>query len=117
MTKVRIHLAQMPVLLSQMISDLLAPETDMEIVGCADGTRDSLLAARAEGANMIIMQEKATGGELCLDAVVDDPPLTILAIAPNGSTSASINISRQEIGLPAGADSLADVVRKAAGLS
>ena len=51
------------------------------------------------------------------EIVVDDPPLTILAIAPNGSTSASINISRQEIGLPAGADSLADVVRKAAGLS
>jgi len=114
--KVRIHLAPMSALLSQMITDLLAPEKDIEIVGRADGLQDSLLAARAEGANMIITQDATE--EPSLRAVVDEPPLTILAISSNGSTSTSIKFARQEFHLRAdGANSLADVVRTAAGLA
>lgn len=103
-------------LLSQMITDLLAPEDDIEIVGRGDGIRDSLLAARAEGANMIITQEPTD--EPHLRAVMEDRPLTILTIASNGSTSTSINFSRHEMRLRGdGGNLLADVVRKAAELA
>ena len=118
MATVRIHLANMSALLSQMITDLLAPEFDIEIVGRADGAGGSLLAARAEGANMIITQEKAAAEDPYLEAVMDDPPLTILAIASSGSTTTSINFSRQEMHLRGeGGCSLADVIRKAAELA
>jgi hypothetical protein len=112
---VRIYLAQMPPLLSQMVIDLLASEKDIEIVGCSDGTADSLLAARAEGANMIITQDQVRAQEPSLGAIVDELPLTILAIASSGSTSTSINFSRRRLQLHGdGAAALADVVRKAA---
>ena len=115
MAEVRIHLAQMSTLLTQMITNLLAPEQDIEIVGRTEGTGDSLLAARAEGANMIITQTTPAALEPSLAAIVDDLPLTILALAPTGSTSTSIRFSRQEIGMRGnGAKSLADVVREAA---
>jgi hypothetical protein len=108
----------MSALLSQMITDLLSSEGDIEIVGRADGGGDSLLAARAEGANMIITQERAAAEDPYLGAVMDDLPLTILAIASSGSSSTSINFSRQEIRLRGeGAPSLADVIRKAAELA
>lgn len=113
MAQVRIYLAHMSALLSQMITDLLAPEEDIEIVGRADGISDSLLAARAEGANMIITQENAADEEPHLKAVVNDHPLTILAIASSGSTSTSINFLRREIRLRDGGGSLADAVRSA----
>lgn len=115
MGKVRIHLANMSPLLSQMIADLLTPEKDIEIVGCGDGANDSLLAARAEGANMIITQGCVPVMEPSLGAIVDELPLTILAIASSGSTSTSINFSRRTLQMQGnGAAALADVVRKAA---
>jgi hypothetical protein len=98
-----------------MITDLLASETDIEIVGCAEGAEDSLLSARAEGANMIITQAKVPAHEPSLGAIIDELPLTILAIAGSGSTSTSINFSRQTQTLHGeGAAALVDVVRKAA---
>lgn len=98
-------------------NDLLAAEENIEVVGRSDGTRDSLLAARAEGANMIITHEEAAADEPYLGAVIDELPLTILAIASSGSTSTSINFSRREIRLRDEGVSLADVVRSAVELS
>ena len=118
MVKVRIHLAQMSVLLSRMITDLLASEKDIEIVGYTEDAENSLVAARAEGANMIIAQQNAPVQEPSLGAIVDDLPLTILAIESNGSTSTSINFSRRTLQLQSdGANALADVVRKAVELA
>jgi hypothetical protein len=49
---------------------------------------------------------------------LDDLPLAILAIGPNGSTGTSINFSRQTVQLQGdGASALADVVRQAAELA
>jgi hypothetical protein len=115
LAEVRVHLAQMSTLLTQMITNLLAPEQDIEIVGRTEGSGDSLLAARAEGANMIITQTVPAAMEPSLAAIVDDLPLTILAIVPTGSTSISIRFARREIGMRGnGAKSLAEVVREAA---
>ena len=114
MDTVRIHLADMSPLLSQMITDLLAAERDIEIVGCGVGAEGSLVAARAERANMIITQAQVPVQEPCLGAIVDDLPLTILAITASGSATTSINFSRRTLQLGEGAATLADVVRKAA---
>jgi hypothetical protein len=116
--EVRIHLAKMSALLSRMITDLLASERDMKIVGSTEGSQDSLAAARAEGANLIITQQNPSIPEPSLAAILDDLPLTILAIGPNGSTGTSINFSRQTVQLQGdGASALADVVRQAAELA
>ena len=118
MAKVRIQLAQMSALLSAMITDLLATEKDIEIVGYTRSSQDSLVAARAEGANMIITERGVQSREPSLGAIVDDLPLTILAIEPNGSTGTSISFSRQTLRLQSdGTNALADAVRKAAELA
>lgn len=114
MNLVRIHLAHMPPLLRRMITDLLASEGDIEIVGHANDAEDSLVAARAEGANMIIMQDNVPVQEPSLNAILDELPLTILAIARGGSTSTSINFSRRTLQLHGeNGSTLAHVVRKA----
>ena len=111
---VRIHLARMSPLLRRMITDLLAPEADIEIVGAADGSGESLVAARAEGANVIITQGNGGTGDACLAAIVDSSPLTILNIAPSGSAGTSINLLRRNHSLDAArGSSLAQVVRNA----
>ncbi|HUE78376.1 MAG TPA: hypothetical protein VMN38_01920 [Sphingomicrobium sp.] len=97
-----------------MITDLLAAEEDIEIVGSEAKTGNSLLAARAQGANMIITQEGAAVADQCLNAVTQNVPLTILAIAPGGSAGTSINLVRRQLRLDDdGAKSLAQAVRQA----
>jgi len=92
---VRIHLSRMPPLLKRMITDLLSPEHDMEIVGSGDGGEESLVAARVEGANMIITQDHGNGSDACLRAIVEGAPLTILKIERSGSIGTSINFVRR----------------------
>lgn len=114
MDTVRIHLAHMSPLLRQMISDLLAAEKDIEIVGSAEGIENSLLTARAQGANMIITQDEAPVYDQCLGAVTQNVPLTILAIAPGGSAGTSINLVRRNLRFDGGgAKALAQAVRQA----
>lgn len=97
-----------------MIGDLLAAERDFEIVGSAEITESSLVAARAQGANMIITQDDARVDDQCLAAVTQDVPLTILAIAPSGSAGRSIHLVQRTLQLDGGgADALAKAVRQA----
>jgi DNA-binding NarL/FixJ family response regulator len=110
----RIHLARMSPLLRRMITDLLAPEEDIEIVGVAEGAEESLVVARTEGANMIITQDQREGGDACLSAILSAQPLTILAIEPGGSIGTSVNLERQQLSLEGGdGKSLAQAIRKA----
>ena len=97
-----------------MITDLLAAERDFEIVGTAEGADNALVTAREQGANLIITQDQSEVRDQCLDAIVQDVPLTILALAPGGSAGTSINLSRRTMRLQGGDRSaLADVIRKA----
>ena len=116
MSTVRIHLAIESPLLRRMITDLIATEDDMEIVGFADGREESLVAARSEGANMIITQEERARGDACLRAILCGVPLTILAIDPGASAGTSINLVSKRVSLEAsGGNMLAEAVRKAVG--
>jgi DNA-binding NarL/FixJ family response regulator len=113
---VRIHLARMSPLLRRMITDLLAAEDDMEIVGFADGTEESLVSARAEGANMIITQDQSNGEDRCIGAILNGVPLTILALEPGASAGTSINFTARRLSLEAGGgNTLAEAVRDAVG--
>lgn len=114
MATVRIHLAQMSPLLSRMITDLLAAESDMEVVGWAAETENSLLAARAQGANVIITQESESRPSDCLEAVMQAAPLTILNIEPSDSSSTSVSLVRRSFTFAGdGSKSLANIVRQA----
>jgi len=110
----RIHLAGMSPLLRRMITDLLAAEQDMMIVGVAEDDEESLVVAKTEGANLIITQHQREDGDSCLSAIINAPPLTILAIEPDGAAGTSINLERQRVSL-AGDDgkSLAQAIRQA----
>lgn len=114
MQSVRIHLARMPPLLRRMITDLLAPEEGMEIVGSAEDGDEALVAARSEGANLIITQDHPRDGDACLGAIIDGHPLTVLSIERTGTAGTSISFVRRRHSLQAGdGRSLAEVVRSA----
>lgn len=114
MAAVRIHLAYMSPLLRGMITDLLACESDIEILSCANDSGDAILTARANGANMIITHDQERNGDRCLGAVMEDVPLTILAIDQGGSAGTSINLVRRTLRLDGeGPEALAQAVRQA----
>jgi DNA-binding NarL/FixJ family response regulator len=106
----RIHLACLSPLLRRMVSDLIAREQDMEIVGFADSAEQALKSAQAQGANLIITQEgEHPDDSFC--AILCGTPLTILAIDSSGTAGTSIRRRRLNLGEDDG-NSLAQAVRK-----
>ncbi|MFL6728635.1 MAG: hypothetical protein ACJ8D6_08835 [Sphingomicrobium sp.] len=116
MNPIRIHLGQMPPMLRAMINDLLAAEADMAITGNSYEGDDSLLAASAESADMLIAQERTSLGATSLSAVITENPSAILAISPSGNGGTSVNLVRRPITLDgAGGGALAHTVREILG--
>lgn len=112
MQMIRLHLGPLPPMLRAMITDLLGPESDMMIVGNSDASEDSLLAANAERADILITQDSSVD-QSCLTAVIESTPATILAIASNGDTGTSVNLVRSAVSLASPEmSSLADTVRQ-----
>lgn len=97
-----------------MITDLLEPEDDIEIVGSSGDAEEALVAASAERANMIITQDHDLDDDACLSVIIGSAPLTILAIEPTGSAGTSVSLRRRKLSLEDGnGNALAQVVRKA----
>lgn len=117
MNSIRVHLGPMPRMLRAMVNDLLSAEPDMTIVGNSYGAQDSLPAASAEGADILIAQEQASHSGTCTAAVLFGAPAAILAVAADGRHGTGVNLVRQPISLNGGGLSLPDAVRKLLGQS
>jgi hypothetical protein len=94
---IRIHLGQMPSMLSGIVDDLLLGEPDMLVVGRSPGGGDALREAMVNRADMLITQDEFGGGGTCLDTILTAPPLNILAISRDGLTGARISLSRRPV--------------------
>lgn len=115
MNLIRVHLGPMPRMLRAMINDLLSAEPDITIVGNSYGAQDSLPVASAEGADILIAQERASHPGTCTAAVLLGAPAAILAVAADGRHGTGVNLVRQPISLNGGDLSLPDAVRKLLG--
>ena len=99
-------------MLRAIVNDLLARESDFEVVGASETGEDALLRARQVQADMLITA--ADGGGTCLRAILCGPPLSIVAIGEDGRDAAAVTFVRQEIDLEA-ADDVVEAIRRVAG--
>ncbi len=115
MNPIRIHFGPMPEMLRTIISDLLGPERDIEIVGNSSQHDDCLRAAREEKATIIIAQDSAHDGANCLNLILAEPPLGVLAVSRDGQSAAGVSLVRRPITLDSGTPSiLANAIRRLA---
>ena len=117
MSPIRVHFGPMPSMLRAIIGDLLGEEPDIVIVGnSSPGNDDCLRAAREQKAEIIIAQDALDGGTTCLDLILADPPLGVLAVAGDGRSAAGVSLARAPVSLEAGSSSgLADAIRRLVG--
>jgi hypothetical protein len=87
----------------------------MTIVGNSYGAEDSLPAAGADRADILIAQERASHDGTCTAAVLSGAPAAILAVAADGRHGTGVNLVRQQISLNGGGLSLPDAVRNLLG--
>ncbi len=111
MNPIRVHLGPMPRMLRAMVNDLLSAEADITIVGNSYGVEDSLPVASAQGADILIAQERASNPDSCTAAVILGGPAAILAVAADGRHGTGVNLVRRPISLNGGGSSLPDAVR------
>jgi hypothetical protein len=111
MNLIRVHLGPMPRMLRDMINDLLSAEPDITIVGNSYDAQDGLPTASAQGANIMIAQERASQPGSCTAAVLSGAPGAILSVAADGRSGTSVSLIRQPICLNGGGLSLPDAVR------
>ena len=100
-------------MLRAIINDLLARESDFEVVGTSGTEEDALLRARQVEADMLITAAGGDGGT-CLRAILCGPPLSIFAIGEDGRDAAAVTFVRQQIDLEA-ADDVVEAIRRVAG--
>jgi len=101
-------------MLSTIVDDLLASEPDIVVVGRSSGGEDPLRNARDNHADMLITQD-GRGGDTCLETILSGPPLSIFAIARDGTRGSAISLARQPVELGAnGSATLADAIRRLA---
>lgn len=95
-----------------IVSDLLEREPDILIAGKSARDGDCLREARDERAEIVIAQDLQHGGSTCLDLILAEPPLGVLAVSPDGHSAAGVSLARQPITLETGSPSiLADSIR------
>jgi DNA-binding NarL/FixJ family response regulator len=112
---IRVYLGPMPEMLRAIIFDLLSSEADLTIVGNSAAPDECLRAAREERAAVIIVQDTANKRSTCLDLVLADPPVGVLAVSTDGQSAAEVSLVRRPITLDSGSPSiLADAIRRMA---
>jgi hypothetical protein len=114
MNSIRVHLGPMPQMLRALINDLLSAQPDMTIVGNSYGAQDGIPAASAEGADILIAQERPSHSGTCTAAVLFGVPSAILAVAADGRHGTGVNLVRHAVRLNGGL-SLPDAVRELLG--
>jgi DNA-binding NarL/FixJ family response regulator len=112
MNPIRVHLGDMPRMLRTMINDLLTAEPDMTIVGNTFDGEESLPAASAECADILIAQKHPSIDDTCTGAVLSGAPAAILAVAADGHDGTTISLVRRPISLDGNGSSLAYAVRE-----
>jgi chemotaxis response regulator CheB len=112
---IRVYFGPMPEMLRTIISDLLSHEADIAIVGRSTARDECLRAARKERAAVIIVQNPEDEQSTCLDLVLAEPPLGVLAVSIDGQSAAGVSLVRRPINLDSGGPSmLADAIRRMA---
>ncbi len=115
MNPIRVHLGPMPQMLRTIIGDLLSREPDIVIAGTSAHHRDCLREARDGHAEIVVAQDVPNEGSTCLDLILAEPPLGVLAVSPNGHSAAGVSLARQPISFNKGTPSiLADAIRRMA---
>jgi DNA-binding NarL/FixJ family response regulator len=110
---IRIQLGAMDRLLSDIVTDLLASEPDIVVVGRAETAERALEQARREDADVILLQDGADGAGLTAAALAPHPP-AILTIAANGREGWIVRIDARRQPIEAADGGLAAAVRRAA---
>jgi DNA-binding NarL/FixJ family response regulator len=112
---IRVHFGPMPEMLRSIISDLLSHEPDIAIVGHSSQQDECLNAARKEHAAIIVAQDAEDAGSTCLDLILAEAPLAVLALSADGHSAARVSLVRRPITLDSESPSvLANAIRRVA---
>lgn len=115
MAPIRVHFGPMPPMLRAIVSDMLEPEPDIQVVGRSTDQEDCLGAARSERAAIIVTQDKEQRGSTCLDLILADPPLGVVAVSSDGHRAAGVSLVRRPIAFDSESPAvLADAIRRIA---
>ncbi len=110
---IRIQLVAMDKTLSDMITDLLAPEPDMAVVGCSGSVAQAMTPMRAEAPDVLLLQDGRAGDGLVAAALSSKPP-AVLCIAANGREGWTLRFAAERQPIEAAEGGLAAAVRRAA---
>lgn len=94
---IRVLLGPMPELLREMIEDLLSIETDMVVLGQSDDPATALANTCSAHADMLIMQAQKDEGTGILEAIVQAPPFSILAISAAGTDATAVRLIHENV--------------------
>ena len=109
---IRIQLVAMENILSDMITDLLASEPDITVVGRARTIGEAMTPARAEPTDVLLLQD-GRAGEGLMTVMLSPRPPAILCIAANGREGWTVRIDADRLPIAAEHGGLAAAVRRA----
>jgi chemotaxis response regulator CheB len=98
-----------------ILGDLLGGEPDIVVVGSSAPGGDCLRDARCTNADVILAQDSVRAGGSCLDLVLADQPLGVLAVSIDGHSASGVSLRRRPIVLDSDSPSiLAGAIRRMA---
>lgn len=109
---IHIQLVAMEKTLSDMITDLLASEPDITVVGRARTIGEAMAPPRTELTDVLLLQDGRAGEGLVKMAVSPRPP-AILCIAANGREGWTVRFEADRLPIAAEHGGLAAAVRRA----
>jgi DNA-binding NarL/FixJ family response regulator len=99
--------------LSDIVTDLLALEPDLEVIGGATTACRALDQARRAGADVVLLQE-GVGDDALIITTIAPAPMAVLTIAANGREGWVVRFDPRRQPIEAAHGGLAAVVRRAA---
>jgi hypothetical protein len=101
MPSIRVQIGAMPQLLGDMVVQLLGARAAVEVAGRTAAGEDPLAQARDSGANLLVVLDEPQSSP-CLDAVLTQPRLSILALSGSGERGELVRFRRQGVPLDRG---------------
>jgi hypothetical protein len=111
---IRIQLVAMDTMLSDMITDLLATEPDIAVVGRSANVSQAMGPRGVEAPDVLLLQDGRSGEGLVAAALARKPP-AILCIVANGREGWTLRLAAERQPIEAAEGGLAAAVRRAAG--
>lgn len=97
MDTIRVMLARMPTMLKEMLTSLVSAEPGLQLVG-ANSNEPTLRAARRESVDVLVVRWSWIGDDdACLANLLDERPLSILAIGEDGRSGSLWRVRRTNI--------------------